>query len=500
VRGAILEPSEVVAVEGTEMVKGARGRGGEKLGDQGAARDREEATRITGSTPYEFGARGLTPYGGLLPLVRLLERLEFAKLIEERLTIKRQPVAMSVCEFVLAMVIALYIGFDRLSHMAFLARDAVITGILGVKELPVQSTFWRFLNSLKMHNVRQWEQIHAVLLQRVWQAAGLRRRTITIDTDTTVNTVYGRQVGARKSYNPKNRGKRSYQPILSFIAETGEFIFGNQRNGDKPSGEEVARHLQGVFAAIPSGVERVRTRQDAGFYSWEAVAVNEEHGAEYIIVAQKTQALQRKLEEVGWRWDRQAGAEVADFLYEPQGWQGPRRFVAVRTPVEPERAEVEQYQLFETEQYTYRAFVTNWKTSVASVVQGYAGRASAENLIKEANNDAGLASVPGRNFIVNKNFFFLVMLAYNLNRWLMLFAHAGKEPYQRTMLRTARAKYVFVAAKVIRHARRGLIRYSREYEEQGRFHMLMKRLASIRNRGGQFVSSFQFPVEALAGP
>jgi hypothetical protein len=65
----------------------------------------------------------------------------------------------------------------------------VITGILGVKQLPVQNTFWRFLNSLGLHNVRQWEQIHAVLLRRVWQAAGLRPHTITIDTDTTVNTV-----------------------------------------------------------------------------------------------------------------------------------------------------------------------------------------------------------------------------------------------------------------------------------------------------------------------
>lgn len=39
-------------------------------------------------------------------------------------------------------------------------------------------------------------------------------KTVTIDTDTTVHTVYGRQMGARRSYNPNNKGKRSYQPIL----------------------------------------------------------------------------------------------------------------------------------------------------------------------------------------------------------------------------------------------------------------------------------------------
>jgi hypothetical protein len=77
--------------------------------------------------------------------------------------------------------------------------------------------------------------------------------------------------------------------------------------------------------------------------------------------------------------------------------------VAVRTPIAQEKkSPSEQYQLFEDKQYAYRVFVTAWKTSVASVVEGYAGRAAAENLIKEANNDAGIASVPGRNFIVNK--------------------------------------------------------------------------------------------------
>lgn len=483
------------------MVKRSRKPKRETPVAQGSGSDAAGPTRITGSTPYEFGAGGLTPYGGLLPVIRLLERLEFRRLIEERLTVRREPSSMGVFEFVLAMVIALYIGFDRLTHLSFLAKDTVITGILGIAQLPVQSTFWRFLNSLGLHNVRQWEQIHREMLSRVWQAAQIQRRTITIDTDTTVNTVYGKQVGARRSYNPKNRGKRSYQPILSFIAETGEFIFGNQRNGDKPSGQEVAKHLEGVFAAVPPGVERVRTRQDAGFYSLDAVVVNEEHGAEYIIVAQKTTALQRKLAEVIWRWDRHLRAEVSDFLYEPQGWEKARRYVAVRTPIETDRKTgQEQYQLFEGERYAYRVFVTNWKTSVASVVQGYAGRAAAENLIKEANNDAGLASVPGRNFTANRNFFFLAMLAYNLNRWLMLFNHAGKEGYRRTMLRTARLKYVFIAAKVTRHARRGIIRYSREYEEQGRFHTLMARLASIRCAAGRFISAYRFPATALEAP
>src|ERR1019366_5600201 len=54
-------------------------------------------------------------------------------------------------------------------------------------------------------------------------AGNVRLSSVTFDTDTTVHTVYGKQMGARKSYNPKNKGKKSFQPILTFLAETREF-------------------------------------------------------------------------------------------------------------------------------------------------------------------------------------------------------------------------------------------------------------------------------------
>ena len=51
--------------------------------------------------------------------------------------------------------------------------------------------------------------------RRVWEAANVKLKTVTLDTDTTVHTLYGQQMGARKSYNPKNKGKKSYQRMSS---------------------------------------------------------------------------------------------------------------------------------------------------------------------------------------------------------------------------------------------------------------------------------------------
>jgi hypothetical protein len=46
--------------------------------------------------------------------------------------------------------------------------------------------------------------------------------------------------------------------------------------------------------------------------------------------------------------------------------------------------------LFDTPEYSYRVFVTNMKDAIAWLAWFCNQRAGAENLIKEANNDAGL--------------------------------------------------------------------------------------------------------------
>jgi hypothetical protein len=248
-------------------------------------------------------------------------------------------------------------GFPRLNHLRFIARDPILTGILKVVKLPVQSTFWRFLNALHRNVARQILAIIRTLRERVWQAANVKLAVVTLDTDTTVHTLYGQQMGGRKSYNPKNKGKRSYQPM-----------------------------------------------------------------------------------------------------------------------------QIEQYQLFETKQYKYRVFVTDMRDPIYFVVWLYSQRGGAENLIKEANNDAGLAAHPSRRFDVNGNHFQLAMLAYNLNCWLLLFnrePQADATQLRHTTLATSWLRFLFVAAKIWRHAGRTGVSYSDHYEEKGVFEQLMNRLRRI---------------------
>jgi hypothetical protein len=459
-------------------------------GKQGPEETLSEPNKINGSTPYDFNGKNLTPYGGLLPVMTMLEKLGFQSLVEQTVTSKRIPRALDLYRFVLGIVLGLYIGFPRLNHLRFIARDPILTGILKVTKLPVQSTFWRFVNALHRNVARQMLTVMGTMRQRVWEAANVKLEVVTIDTDTTVHTLYGKQMGGRKSYNPKNKGKKSYQPMLSFIAETREYIYGELRNGDRPTGKQIGDHLRNVRAALPPGVKRVYGRADSGFYCREAVEGYEQIGARFVLCARKTARLVEELRQAEWKPSPKTDAnEECEFLYQPEGWSKPYRFVALRKPKPREEMEAgaaEQYQLFETNQYKYRVFVTDLVEPIDFVVWFYGQRGGAENLIKEANNDAGLAAHPSGRFDVNGNHFQLAMLAYNLNCWLMLF---NREPQSdatqlhHTTLATARLRFLFVAAKIWRHAGRTGVSYSDHYEEKGLFERLMDRLRRIAPRG-----------------
>ena len=457
---------------------------------QGPEDPSPEPNKIGAFTPYDFNGKNLTPYGGLLPVITMLEKLGFQSLVERTVTSKRIPRAMDLYRFVLGIVLGLYIGFPRLNQLRFIARDPILTGILKVTKLPVQSTFWRFANALHLNVARQMLAVMRTLRERVWAAAHVRLEVVTLDTDTTVHTLYGRQMGGRKSYNPKNQGKKSYQPMLTFIAETREYVWCELRNGDRPTGKQIGDHLRNVCAALPPGVKQIFGRADSGFYCREAVEAYEECHARFVISARKTSRLVEQLRQAEWRPSPKTDADAeCEFRYQPDGWNKEYRFVALRyekAREEVEAEETEQYQLFETSQYKYRGFVTDLTDPIDLVAWFYNQRGGAENLIKEANNDAGLAAHPSKRFDVNGNHFQLAMLAYNLNCWLMLFnrePQADATQMRHTTLATSRLRFLFVAAKIWRHAGRTGVSYSDHYEEKGVFERLMNRLRRIVPRG-----------------
>jgi len=479
-----------------------RKHNGKMPGEQGPGAAIQEPLKIGAATPYDFSARNLTAYGGLLPVATMLEKLGFEKLVEEMLPVRRRTRAMTAYRFILAIVLSLYVGFSRLNHLRFLEREPMLTGILNVSRLPPQSTFWRFVAALHLSVADRILRMQRILRQRVWQAANVKLKAVTLDTDTTVHTLFGQQMGGRRSYNPKNKGKKSYQPILTFLAETREYVGGELRNGDRPTGKQIARHLEAVFEALPEGVETIYARADSGFYCAEAVEAYRKAGVKFIISARKTSRLIDELKGATWTGSPKTDADgQCEFRYRPEGWDEEYRFLALRYEKKkqdsPAGVTAEQYQLFDTPEYTYRVFVTNMAGGIAFLTWLYNQRAGAENLIKEAKNDAGMADHPSSRWAMNCIFFQLALLAYNLNCWLMLFQRdeeATVETLGHTTLATARLKLLFLAARIWKHAGRTGVSYSDHYPDQSLFNRLMTRLRSVTAQASQFAPVLPNPL------
>jgi hypothetical protein len=180
--------------------------------NQGSSAVIAEPNKIAASTHFDFQGKNLTPYGGLFPVATMLEKLGFQKLVNEILTVKRIPRVMTIYQFVLGMVLAIYVGLARLHHLRFVAQDPMLTGILKVSQLPGQSVFWRFLASLNLNLAGQLLQLQCILRERVWAAAHVGLTSITLDTDTTVPTLYGRQMGRARGITRKIKARKAISP------------------------------------------------------------------------------------------------------------------------------------------------------------------------------------------------------------------------------------------------------------------------------------------------
>jgi len=438
----------------------------ETQGQNEGNRDTVRRSTITPETPYGECSERLTAFGGLLALVKFLDLIGFEKAFESRYVRPTRPPKLGDYRMVLGMLMLLFIGFQRLGHFAYVRTDAMVCGVLRVAVLPAVSTFWRYLRSLGIVQSASLLRVGAVLRTKVWALCEYTPRRVTVNIDTTVATVYGAIEGARKGHNTKHRGKKGLRPVLCFLDETREYLCGTQRRGETIRTEEVAWQIRHFREQLPPCVREVHVRGDGEFIGWDSVKTCLDKGFFFTFGNKRCDP---PFPDEGWY--RHGEYEYNECVYQPLGWDQSCRFVVMRIR-EDQRGD-RQLKLLESENYLYRVFVTNEKNRPHRVIADYDQRADAENLIGEAQRE-GVLAIPSKRFQAHHAFFQIVMLAYNLWRWMKLLAgHAqrqkplgvrGHESQPITMpdhtIRIARLKMLFVAAKIRFHGNRDEVRYS----------------------------------------
>ncbi len=400
------------------MVKGQMKNNAGRLINQGGNGCLVKATKIGPSTAYEYCSERLSPFGGLLGLVKFMDVVKFKEIFDGLYRAPIRTPELGHYNMVYGIIILLFIGFNRIWHFLYVRIDPLLCSIFSVIKLPYVTTYWRYVDSLGINQGKSLLAVMSALRERVWQLCEINHSSIHIDMDTTVETIYGKQQGGRKGHNTRNRGKEGLRPVLCFIEETREYFVGKLRVGKTIAGEEEATLIRSFGKYLPGCVKRVILRGDGEFISWEAVEAAYKEGYDFIFANKGSNPM---FEASKWYKARKKDVvEYNEIIYQPRDWDYACRFIAMRIPKE-EGGKGEQLKLHEEDRYTYRIFVTSLKGKPHIVIEEYDKRADCENLIGEAKRE-GLEAIPSAKFASNYAYFQLVMLAYNIWRSFKMLA------------------------------------------------------------------------------
>ena len=220
-------------------------------------------------------------------------------------------------------------------------------------------------------------------------------------------------------------------------------------------------------------MKRVLVRADSELFSWESVKALVGLCWDFIISAKSCNP---PFDPTGWYRPRKTEElEYNECVYAPIGWQKAMRFVAMRIPKHTgTTGEAVQWELFEDDRYQHRIFCTTRHGKPHTVIEEYDKRADVENLIGEAKRE-GLAAIPSKKFKNNYAWFQLVMLSYNMWRYMKMLAEKSLEgqSHQKAdtpvtgidnirdhTIRIARLKLLYIAAKTPFHNNRTTVKYS----------------------------------------
>jgi hypothetical protein len=417
--------------------------------------------------------KGLTHVGGIHFFHEFLRVLQLRHFLATHLTYPRRNNHYHLSQMILALLYPIVLGLDRLETSSFLRTNGTFQYLTGLPSFPDPQTLRRFLLQAPP---RFWEQMHRLndrLLQTFIHRPEHRSRLI-FDLDSTVVTAFGHQDGAEVGYNPRYRGKRSYNPLLCIEANSSYLWDTELRPGNAGTWDGSLELLDTCLVNTPPDIREIRVRADAGFGFNPVFEALESRPTQYAVVARLTQAFRRLLP--GLRYESaNRDWQIAEFEHRPYGWQKARRFVVARRFVNPEEAET---TLFAMGRYIYRAWVTTLPLTPIGIWHFYDGRAGMEPRIRELREDFALRKIPTASFAANALFLEIVRLAYNL---VTAFQRTClDEPWQTLTLQKLRYKLFMLPGELTRPQNRPVLRLRPSPMVHGLPDKILARIAKLK--------------------
>jgi len=416
---------------------------------------------------------GLTHYGGIFFFQEFLRVLQFRRCLAQRVEDVRAHRDYTLSQMTVAVMYPIILGLDRLENASLLRADATFHYLTGLPGYPDPQSLRRFLLHAPIEFRRQLHRFNDLLLQDVIHRPERRSRLI-LDLDSTVVTVFGHQEGAEVGYNPRYRGKRSYDPLLCLEANSSYLWDAELRPGNAGTWADSPELLASCFLSMPAEIREWRVRADSGFGYRPVLEMLEQGRAQYAVVARMTSSLQRVLGRL--RYERlNPQWEIAQCEHRIAEGAPVRRCIVARRPLEETEP---QPTLFTLARYAYRAWITNLPLSPAGVWHYYEGRAGMEPRIGELREHFALRKIPTRAFAANALYLEIIRLAYNL---VTAFQRTClPADWQDLTLRTLRYRLLWLPGELTRPQNRPTLRLADSPVVRGWAEKILQRIQKLK--------------------
>lgn len=384
----------------------------------------------------KYTNKEVSPWGGLVLLRQMLERMEFREVVKGSSDLPRPGSnrGYAPATVVEAFMTSVWCGANRFLHTEVTRHDGALGKIFGWERIPGQDAYKRFFKKFThARNQRVSDYFYR------WIFSNLKFDNFTLDLDSSVITRYGEQEGAKKGYNPQKPGRSSHHPLMAFVADVKMVANMWLRSGDAASSNNFLSFLEDTLYKLGDKTVSL-IRLDSGFCGEEIMSYLERRETDFIVAARFYEPIQRILAGANAWMTIDNGIEVCESEYQSPSWDKPRRMVIVRQYIkEHPKAAGKTLRLFKDEsfyqRYRYTAYFTNLKLAPADVWRLYRGRADSENRIKELKYDFGFDSFNLKEFYATEAALTFTMLAYNLMAIFRQFILNGRTQQTLSTLR-----------------------------------------------------------------
>ncbi len=338
-------------------------------------------------------------------------------------------------------------------------------------------------------------------------SVGDRAETATLDMDATIAATL--KENALYSY----KGEKAYQPINTYWYDRGVMLHTEFRDGNVPAGQEQLRVLQEALGCLPSWVRKVRLRSDTAGYQHDLMRYcdlddNKRFGRiEFAIGADVTQEFRKavaEVQEADWQpfyrkvngQMQDTGRQWAEVCFVPNkighSKKGPvYRYLATREELKqaelPGVDKSDEEYLFPVmrmrdQRYKVFGIVTNMDWAGQELIDWlYERCGKSEEAHSAMKTDFAGGRFPSGDFGENAAWWWIMILAYNLNS-LMKRLVLG-ESWINKRMKAIRLGLINIAARVIEHSRRLLVKVSGSHPSSGLLVDMRCRMAQLAASG-----------------